>query len=346
MEGNRRNTAVRWQKIGLSVLCVILALILIVMIFVTAYANYLLNLVVTRPEDETTKGSDWTMPPDDTDPDFTGPSVDATDVTHDTLPLDPNVDPDQDGIVNILLIGQDRRPGEGRQRSDSMILCSFNSKKNVITMISFLRDTYVYIPGYGSEKLNAAYAHDGFDCLNETLAVNFGVHVDANVEVDFSGFENLIDLLGGVSINLTQKEADYLNRNADWNLKAGVNHLDGAKALAYSRIRKIDMDAIRAQRQRTVLMALIEKYKSKSVLEMIDLMDDILPLVSTNMQKDEIIGYIWELFPMLSSATIATQQIPAPDTYKEMTVGEITATKVADMVVNRQILEDILGHLE
>ena len=111
MEGNRRNTAVRWQKIGLSVLCVILALILIVMIFVTAYANYLLNMVVTRPEDETTKGADWTMPPDDTDPDFTGPSVDATDVTHDTLPLDPDVDPDQDGIVNILLIGQDRRPG-------------------------------------------------------------------------------------------------------------------------------------------------------------------------------------------------------------------------------------------
>ena len=346
MEGNRRNTVVRWQKIGLSALCIILALILIVMIFVTAYANYLLNMVTARPEDETTKGPDWTMPPDETDPNFTGPSVDATDVTHDTVPLDPNVDPNQDGIVNILLIGQDRRPGQGRQRSDSMILCSFNTQKNTLTMISFLRDTYVYIPGYGSEKLNAAYAHDGFDCLNETLAVNFGVHVDANVEVDFSGFQNLIDLLGGVNISLTQKEADYLNSNNGWNLSAGVNYLDGEKALAYSRIRKIDMDAIRAQRQRTVLMALIEKYKSKSVLEMIDLMDDILPLVSTNMQKSQIIDYLWELFPMLSSATIATQQIPAPDTYTEMTVGDITATKVADMVVNRQILADILGNLE
>lgn len=346
MEENRRNTVVRWQKIGLSALCIILALILIVMIFVTAYANYLLNMVVTRPGDETTKGSDWTMPPDETDPDFTGPSVDATDVTHDTLPLDPNVDPEQDGIVNILLIGQDRRPGQGRQRSDSMILCSFNTQKNTLTMISFLRDTYVHIPGYGSEKLNAAYAHDGFDCLNETLAVNFGVHVDANVEVDFSGFQNLIDLLGGVNINLTQKEADHLNSKNGWNLSAGVNYLDGEKALAYSRIRRIDMDAIRAQRQRTVLMALIEKYKSKSILEMIDLLDDILPLVSTNMQKSQIIDYIWELFPMLSSATISTQQIPAPDTYTEMTVGDVTDTKVADMVVNRQILADILGHLE
>ena len=213
-------------------------------------------------------------------------------------------------------------------------------------MVSFLRDTYVYIPGYGSEKLNAAYAHGGFSCLNETLAVNFGVHIDANVEVDFSGFQQVIDLLGGVSINLTQKEADYMNQNHGWNLSAGVNYLNGEKALAYSRIRKIDMDAIRAQRQRTVLMALINKYKDKSVTEMIVLLDDILPLITTNMTNEQIIGYVKELFPMLRGTSITMQQIPAQDTYENMTVGNVTATKVADMALNRKILQEILGYSE
>lgn len=345
MANNQKNSNVRWQKIGLSVLCVILALILAAMAFVSLYANYLLNKIGrVNPEDEFTLAPGETIPPDDHDPDFTGPEVES--VPHDTLPWDPSVDPSQDGIINILLIGQDRRPGEGRQRSDSMILCSFNTAKGTISMVSFLRDTYVYIPGYGSEKLNAAYAHGGFSCLNETLAVNFGVHVDANAEVDFSRFQQVIDLLGGVSINLTQKEADYMNQNHGWSLKAGINYLNGEKALAYSRIRKIDMDAVRAQRQRTVLMALINKYKDKSVGEMITLLDDILPLITTNMTNEQIVGYVAELFPMLRATNITTQQIPAQDTYENMTVGNVTATKVADMVLNRKILQEILGYTE
>ena len=157
-------------------------------------------------------------------------------------------------------------------------------------------------------------------------------------------FQQVIDLLGGVSIKLTQKEADYMNQNHGWSLTAGVNYLNGEKALAYSRIRKIDMDAIRAQRQRTVLMALIDKYKEKSVGEMITLLDDILPLVTTNMTNEEIIGYVTELFPMLRGINIATQQIPAPDTFENMTVGKVTATKVADMALNRQILQELLGY--
>ena len=343
MDEKYNDTSIRRQKIGLSVLCVVLALILLALASVSLYTNYLLNKIGRiDPEGDGTLAPWETIPPDETDPNFTGPEVES--VPHDTLPWDPNVDPSQDGIINILLIGQDRRPGEGRQRSDSMILCSFNPAKGTVSMVSFLRDTYVYIPGYGSEKLNAAYAHGGFSCLNETLAVNFGIHVDANAEVDFSRFKQVIDLLGGVRIKLTQKEADYMNQNNGWNLTAGVNYLNGEKALAYSRIRKIDMDAIRAQRQRTVLMALIDKYKEKSVGEMITLLDDILPLVSTNMTNEEIIGYVAELFPMLRSTNITTQQIPAPDTFENMTVGKVTATKVADMALNREILKDLLGY--
>ena len=343
MRNDQNNTDIRWQKIGLIVLCVILALVLLTMATVSVYTNYLLNKIGRiNPEDDGTLAPGETIPPDEHDPDFTGPEVDS--VPHDPLPVDSMIDPSKDGIINILLIGQDRRPGEGRQRSDSMILCSFNVARGTISMVSFLRDTYVYIPGYGSEKLNAAYAHGGFSCLNETLAVNFGVYVDANAEVDFSRFQQVIDLLGGVSINLTQKEADYMNKNTGWGLTAGVNYLNGEKALAYSRIRKIDMDAVRAQRQRTVLMALIEKYKNKNTAEMILLLDDLLPLISTNMTNEEILDYVAELFPMLRNTTIQTQQIPAANTFENMTVGNVTATKVADMAVNRQILQELLGY--
>ena len=344
MKKDQNNSDIRWQKIGMIVLCVILSLVLLTMATVSIYANYLLNRIGRiNPEDDATLAPGETIPPDEYDPDFTGPEVGY--VPHDTLP-DGSIDPSKDGIINILLIGQDRRPGQGRQRSDSMILCSFNVAKGTISMVSFLRDTYVYIPGYGSEKLNAAYAHGGFSCLNETLAVNFGVYVDANAEVDFSRFTQVIDLLGGVSINLTQKEVNHLNANYGWSLSAGVNYLDGEKALAYSRIRKIDMDAIRAQRQRTVLMALIDKYKNKSTAEMILLLDDLLPLIATNMTNEEILDYVAELFPMLRNTTIQTQQIPAEKTYENMTVGDVTATKVADMAVNRQILQELLGYAQ
>ena len=343
-ENEKAAKKVRWQKIGLSALCIFLALVLFVMVFATAYIEYLFGRIGrVDPYEDETNPPDWTMPTDPTDPDFTGPVMDPTDVEHNTVPPHHVPDANNDGYINILLVGQDRRPGEGRQRSDSMILCSFNVSKGTFSMISFLRDTYVYIPGWGSEKLNAAYAHGGFRCLNETLAVNFGVSVDAGVEVDFSGFKQIIDLLGGVTIELTQKEVDHLNLWNHWNLKAGVNHLNGEEALAYSRIRKIDMDAMRAQRQRKVLTALINEYKNKSIPEMLDILDDVLPMVTTTMTNQEIVNYAMELFPMLSKTEIKNQQIPAAGTYKEMTVGTVTATKVADMEANRQILSELLG---
>lgn len=336
---------VRWKKIGLSILCVFLTLVLLVMIFATAFVEYAKDRYLDKINrvDINNEETNPSIPTEPTDPDFTGPVMDPTDVEHNTVPPDQIQDSNSDGYINILLVGQDRRPGQGRQRSDSMILCSFNKSKGTFSMISFLRDTYVYIPGWGSEKLNAAYAHGGFSLLYETLAVNFGVSVDAGVEVDFSGFKQIIDLLGGVTVKLTQKEVDHLNEHYLWNLSAGVNRLNGEEALAYSRIRKIDMDAMRAQRQRTVLTALINEYKNKSVSEMLDILDDVLPMVTTTMSNDEIINYAMDLFPMLSSTTITNQQIPAAGTYRDMTVGTVTATKVADMEVNRQILRDLLG---
>ena len=160
-------------------------------------------------------------------------------------------------LINILLIGQDAR-AEGTQRnSDAMILCTINTATKTLTMTSFLRDMYVQIPGYGGNKINACYPLGGMSLLDKCLEQNFGVKVDANVAVDFSGFMKLIDMVGGVKINLTADEANYLNYrgnwdvtgNDGWQLKAGENVLTGSQALAYSRIRALGLDFERTERQ-------------------------------------------------------------------------------------------------
>jgi len=346
MKERKYGNEASWQKLPLMILCAVLALILILLIFGTVYTHQLLSKLSSNAGDSlrgTLSPEDYATATDDPNPDFTGPSIHPTDVTIQTMPSIPDRE-DSEEIINILLTGEDRRPGESRQRSDSMILCSFNTRKNTMTMISFLRDTYVYIPGHGNNKLNAAFQFGGAELLNETLLVNFGVHVDGNVMIDFEGFKSVIDLLGGVDISLTEKEVVYLNNKYGWDLVVGMNHLDGSKALAYSRIRYIDMDAMRAGRQRKVLTALIQAYKNQSVGAMVSTATQILDakFATTNMSSTEIISYVWNLFPILSTAEIRNQQIPAAGTFEDMTVGNIAATKVADMKANREILKQIL----
>ena len=125
------------------------------------------------------------------------------------------------GVVNILLVGQDRRPDEAakRSRTDAMILCTINTKTKTLTMTSFMRDLWVHIPGYYNNRLNVPYAKGGFPLLNETLSYNFGVSADYNVEIDFTGFMEAIDAVGGVEIELTSAEAKYLNNRGNWDIE-------------------------------------------------------------------------------------------------------------------------------
>ena len=357
MKTPKHSMPISWQRLCLIALCVVLSLILATMIFATSYIQHLLSFITIDGDGggETYETVDpdvaatETEDPDDLDgTQSTNPTINHTDVTIATLPSIPPEELIVDGVVNVMLTGEDRRPGEPRQRSDSMILCSFNTKNNTITMISFLRDTYVHIPGYASDKLNAPYAHGGPNLLDQTLALNFGVHVDANVMVDFTGFRNIIDMLGGVEINLTKKEADYLNSQYDWNLSPGLQRLNGIEALNYCRIRKIDADAFRAKRQRTVLMELIKSYKNKSVVEMLSITSQILEtgFIQTDMTASELTSYIVQLAPMLSKAQINSQQIPASNTYESANVTNekgklVTDCKVVDLDANRKILRKI-----
>ena len=368
------NIPFKWQRIGLSVLCIVLALVLAILVFATTYVHYLLGKMnyVDPSLDDTLSPEDLATATESLDPNYTGPTVDPTDITIDILPPTTNPttpststppssnnttqgsEPQKDGkIINFLLVGQDRRPGEPRQRSDAMILCTFNTAKNTITLTSFLRDSYVYIPGYGNDKLNFAYQLGGFSKLNETLAVNFGVHVDANFEVDFSRFSDVIDLLGGVDITLTQKEATYLNDfgrkdyGQQWSLTAGKQHLTGLQALCYSRTRYVPTangthyDFGRTERQRAVLSALMNAYKNQSLPSMLNIAEGVMPMLTTDLTGHEILNYVGELFPMLSSATISTQSIPKEGTYTDLYVSKVGSVLVLDLPTIRGQLSEL-----
>lgn len=354
MDEPKEKKPVNWKRVVLITVCVILALILIAVASVAIYINYLLNKINYVPKEDSRLTPSEVIELLNTDPDLQPVDPSSTeslpDVSQMTFPTEETGPIKQhEDTINILLIGQDRR-GEARARSDSMILVTFNKSRGTITLTSFMRDSYVQIPGYKPNKLNHAYQYGGMSLLNETLKVNFGVEVDGDIEVDFSRFKDLIDLLGGVDISLTQKEVDYLSvgGGSKWGLKVGMNHLNGTQALAYSRIRYIDSDYRRAERQRKVLLSLVDAYKNRPLTEMIGLLDDILPLVTTNIEKGDILDLVTDLFPLLKSSQFKNLRIPADGTFRQGNVLVRPGLKNwfqydIDFGANRKILEDAIG---
>lgn len=243
-----------------------------------------------------------------------------------------------DGLVNILLIGQDKREGESRQRSDAMILCSFNPETSKLSMISFLRDLYVQIPGYEDNRLNAAYAYGGFDLLKETLALNFGITVDGCLESDFEGFKKIIDTVGGVDIELTAEEAGIVGNGAT----EGLCNLDGEQALTYARIRKIDSDFQRTSRQRKIMGAVFEKAKTYSLPELAVFFSEILPLMATDMTDDEMMTLALTFASSFQNVEISSYTVPAEGTYKNATIRGM-AVLVPDLYkIKKLIFEEYL----
>ena len=179
-----------------------------------------------------------------------------------------------DSVRNILLIGVDAREGESSDstRSDTMMILSIDEKNKQLKLTSILRDTYVEIPGWKWNKINAAQSHGGRQLLVDTIEYNFKVDIDNYMLVNFDMFTTIIDELGGVDVEVTEKEANYIN--ARYNMtqaekdafpgttNAGVNHFSGMQALWYSRMRYLDSDFYRTQRQRKVISAIIDKAKS------------------------------------------------------------------------------------
>lgn len=335
------------KRKALIALCTVLAIILTAMLGVTAAAYSLMNKMnrVDGSEQSTMSAEEMQNYLDaekQEGSDVSGPSISDGDVNWGEMVS--NLLGDSDDVINILLIGQDRREGETRARSDSMILCTVNRDTKDIILTSFMRDLYVQIPGYGNNRINASYAWGGMELLNKTLEQNFGIYVDGNVEVDFDQFSDIVDLLGGVPMELRSDEAAYINSDTHSSLSSGMQMLTGKQALSYARIRSLDADAdfSRTNRQRKVLNALFEQVKDSGLVTLLGLLNEVLPMVTTDMGNTEILGYATKVFPMLSGASISSQRVPADGAYYGAMIDGMSVL-VADMDMTRQMLQETLG---
>ena len=248
----------------------------------------------------------------------------------------------EDTVVNILLIGQDRRSDHGRARSDAMILCTINKEEKTLVMTSILRDIYINLPEYngkkyGGNRLNVSYAIGGMEMLDQALLENFGVEVDHNIEVDFSGFEKVIDAVGGVNVTLTGNEAYIVGGGA----RKGENLLNGKQALEYSRIRSLDNDFGRTERQRKVISALVDQAKSLSLTELLDVANTVFPMLTTDIANAEIITYITEFFPILTELQITTQSVPVEGEYYFANIAGMSVLALDFDKVNQRLAETL-----
>lgn len=220
-----------------------------------------------------------------------------------SIQLDSAAQADQNSdVINILLCGEEAIHDD-RGRTDSIMIATINQKDNRLSLTSIMRDTYVKIPGFSDNKINAAYHNGGMKTLVATIKENFGISVDGYVLVNFDSFEKIIDAVGGVDIELSSEEASYLNRTnyisnpSNRNVSVGMNHMNGNQALGYARVRYVSKDGnvgdfARTLRHRTVMTAVYKKMMSKSTLELVAMIPDILPLLTTNIKKAELINYL------------------------------------------------------
>lgn len=256
--------------------------------------------------------------------------------------------------LNILLVGTDAREKDVSSRSDTMMLLTLDYKNSQIKLTSFLRDSYVQIARESlyKEKLNAAYYRGGIQMLVDTLELNFKVDIPYYVIVDFEIFEKVVDAVGGVDVDVSKSEAKYINslrsspnakKDFPEEISDGVNHLTGGQALWYSRIRYLDSDFMRTQRQRKVIKAIINTAATQKPKELFALAQEILPLVRTNIPSDDILQFgITALREKAYAFPIVQHSIPADGTWSNKTISGVGACLVLDFDKNINLLHSFL----
>ena len=271
-------------------------------------------------------------------------------------------------IVNVLLVGADKDPEEqdvkgAERRSDSMMIATLDIKHNKLKLTSLMRDMYVSVPGYGNQKLNAAYSFGGIQLLYETIAENFGIRMDGYAEVNFDAFVNVIDLLGGIEVNLTKSESDnlnttnYIKRKKYRNTVVGKQTFNGYQALGYCRIRHGKKNANgrypgvytasgkgddygRVERQRLTIQAIQNKVKRMSPTELLDLAADVLPNVTTDIMKDDILSYAMTVFKM-GTTKLNQFALPVDGSFSNQSVGG-QQVLMTDLTQNKAALKKFI----
>lgn len=305
------------KRILLIAAAVVLGLIAVAGIGGVIYYNAMLNkLNIVEVEDITYTEAPETLPPE---------TQETTEATQ------PHIRSSAD-YLNILVVGQAARKGEESRMADTMLLCTINTYDKTLTMTSMLRDSFVKMPDFkghsgGQIKLTTVYHLGSYftqgdenekiagsmEIINQCLYDNFGIEVDHNIEVSFELFIKIVDMLGGVAVELTEAEANYLNRDKRYvyrTIEPGWFCLEGSEALSYARMRKAagdgESDIKRTARQRKVVESIIRELRNKSVPELQKIANEVLPMVTTSMTKAEITDTLATMISILPDLTVNT----------------------------------------
>lgn len=351
------------KKKGLKIFLIVIAVILVLLlIFAGAAYLYLQSKlkkmnIIELPKDTYA----YTEPTDEvTRPPETGAAETTEATTEATVPKMT-----ADDIVNILFVGQAARAGEEETMADSTMLISINTYTKEVTCMSILRDSFVKLPDYkghqcGRAKFTVCYnlgyqwgggTAGGMEMTNICLKDNFGIEVDYNVEVSFDSFIKMIDYIDGVDIDLTQAEADYLNKDTLYvkrTIEPGVQRLQGMEALSYARMRKAagdsESDIKRTERQRKVVEALLEKFRYRSIADLNKWIDILLPMVSTTMTPTDVTKLAARVLPIFSELKIKGATVPMEgwgdmvDIYKD---GQIHSVMRFDTAKEKKLIRAI-----
>ena len=238
-------------------------------------------------------------------------------------------------VTNILLIGTDERTKDfdPYARADSIMVLSLNPKSHSVRLVSLERGMTVSIPGRKNDLLTHTFHYGGAKLVMKTVRTHFNLDTERYIRVNFSVFEKLVNTVGGVDITLTAKEAEALNGILTQKVTEGGNHLDGAGALQYARLRSIDSDWGRVKRQRKVIASIKKKMKKQSLGELDDIATACLPYVQTNLTSLEFADLLLNLTNY------------ANGDYKEMTIpkkGTFNGLGDVDFEANSRILRNFL----
>ncbi len=330
-----------WLRV---LLCVLIG-ILVIVLGITFYVDFLYSRMNFEKEEDVIKLEETFEIEEDTSSDLE--TLNPEDVSwndKDNLRKEENV-------INILIAGEEGI-FDDRGRTDAILIGTLNLDSKSIKLTSLMRDMYVQIPGYSDNKLNAAYHSGGMPLLVETIEQNFDLKIDGYVLVDFDAFEYIIDRIGGVTIRLSQTEADYLNttnyisEEYNRNVYAGTITLNGNQALGYARVRHVPNgnqsgDFGRTQRHRILLNAIYSKMMTRSLTDILNLLPEMLGMVTTNLTRTQCIEYVTALINM-GSLELETLRLPAEGAYKITSIRGMSVVLPITMTKNVIVLHDFI----